>query len=68
MQTQSIEIGDKVRHRTRLLNGNVPMAVSKIESNQALCDHFEPDENGDTIHKQSWFPFDELEKINFGNS
>lgn len=68
MQTQLIAIGDKVRHRTRLLNGNVPMTVSKIENNQAFCDHFEPDETGDSIHKQTWFALDELEKINFGNS
>ncbi len=67
MQTNSITIGDKVRHKTKLLNGNVPMTVSDIKNDQALCDHFEPNDDGGTTHKQTWFPFEELDKVIYGS-
>lgn len=63
MNNEVITIGDKVRHKTKLLNGNAPMNLSKLKNNQALCDHFEPNEEGGTTHKQSWFPIEELDKI-----
>ena len=48
MDTSKITIGDNARHKTKFLNGNAPMKVSKIKDNQALCDHFEPNEEGGT--------------------
>lgn len=66
MDTQIITIGDNVRHKTKFLNGNAPMTVSKLADNQALCDHFEPNEEGGTTHKQSWFPVEELDKVIYG--
>lgn len=62
----SISIGDNVRHKTKLLNGNVPMKVSAITEHQVQCEHFEPSEDSGTIHLQSWFSVDEVEKVVYG--
>lgn len=68
MDTQKISVGDNVRHKTKLLNGNMPMNISELKNDQALCDHFEPNDEGGTTHKQSWFPVDELDKIIYGGT
>ena len=67
MNTQIIEIGDSVRHKTKLLNGNMPMNVCEIQNSQACCEHFEPNEEGGTTHKKAWFPFVELDKVIYGS-
>ncbi len=67
MDSQIIDTGDNVRHKTKCLNGNLPMNVSDVKNNQALCDHFEPNEEGGTTHKQSWLPLEQLDKVIYGN-
>lgn len=68
MNTQEILDGDYVRHKTKLLNGNMPMNISELKNDQALCNHFDPNDEGGTTHKQSWFPVEELDKIIYGGT
>ena len=64
MVTQIITIGDSVRHKTLLINGNVPMNVLDVKDNQAFCDYFDNDE--DQTNKQKWFDLVNLEKVIYG--
>lgn len=63
MHNYNINTGDKVRHKTKFLNGNVPMTVSKISDNHVLCEHFEYLKDDSSINKQTWFHIDEVHKI-----
>ena len=62
-----IFVGDSVRHKIKILNGNVPMIVAATENNQALCEHFYLNNEGESKHTETWFPFQELEKVHYGN-
>lgn len=68
MESKSIRVGDDVRHKIKILNRSVPMKVSDIQNDQALCEHFEPDEEGGATHHKTWYPIVELEKVIYGNS
>lgn len=68
MDTQIITIDDNVRHKIKLLNGNAPMNISELKDKRALCDHYEPNEEGGTTHKKSWFPVEELNKIDYSGT
>ena len=65
MEETEIAIGDDVVHAYKFLNGGVPMNVSKIQSDQALCEHFVSDQQGGTLHKSTWFPLTEIKKVNY---
>lgn len=67
MEKQIISIGDDVKHKTKSLNGNIPMTISDIQNNHALCEHFEPNDQGEMAHEKTWIPIDELEKVSYGN-
>ena len=60
-----IQVGDYVRHRTKLLNGGVPMPVVATDGQKAKCSFFEGSES---IHLEEWFDIDELTVVNFGNN
>ena len=68
MQKKTILIGDEVRHKTKIINGNVPMVVSDIKNDIALCEHFQPDSEGGNTHNKTWFPIIELDKVIYGTS
>jgi|GEM_PF-5332020 len=68
MEKLQIEIGDNVRHKTKFLNENRPMSVSDIQNNLVQYEHFETNEEGGTSHKQSWFSFEELDKVVYGRN
>lgn len=61
---RQIQEGDKVRHKTIIMNGGLAMNVLKIENGKALCEHFE---GPDGIHKQTWVDLSELEVIIYGD-
>lgn len=37
---EQIEVGDKVRHKTLIVNGGLGMNVSYVTEDKALCDYF----------------------------
>jgi len=59
----SFKQGDFVRHKTRILNGGIPMTVIEVGGQHAKCS-FICGSEGD--HKEEWFSFDELVVVKYG--
>lgn len=53
---EQIEVGDKVRHKTLIVNGGLGMNVSDVTEDKTLCEYF--DENA--VHKKQWFEMKDL--------
>ncbi|EKB48196.1 hypothetical protein [Cecembia lonarensis] len=56
----SIEFGDKVRHKTNNDYNVHPMDVMEVDENKVLCSYFDRIEK--TI-KEKWFNYSDLELI-----
>lgn len=55
---RTMDIGDKVRHKTNNKYNALQMEVKEIEDGKILCDYFD---NADKNTKEKWFDEDELE-------
>ena len=55
-----IREGDRVRHKTRVINGGLDMPVLEVEGDKALCSHFHPK---DATLKGDWFSLNQLELV-----
>lgn len=56
----TIDIGDKVRHKTVNKYNALQMKVQEIEDGKILCDYFD---YADKSEKEKWFDENELELI-----
>jgi len=56
----TIDTGDKVRHKSDNKYNALQMDVKDIEESKILCDYFD---NEDKTTKEKWFAKDELELV-----
>lgn len=56
----TIEIGDKVRHKTDNKYNALQMEVKEVEGEKVLCEYFD---FKDKTEKEKWFDENELELI-----
>lgn len=57
---RTIDIGDKVRHKTDNNYNALQMEAKEIENEKILCDYFD---NSDKCTKEKWFKINELELV-----
>jgi hypothetical protein len=56
----TIEFGDKVRHKSDNKYNALQMEVKEIETGKILCDYFD---NTEKVMKEKWFNENELELV-----
>lgn len=56
----TIDLGDKVRHKSDNSYNALQMEVREIEDDKILCDYFD---NTEKVMKEKWFNENELELV-----
>lgn len=56
----TIDLGDKVRHKSDNSYNALQMEVREIENDKILCDYFD---NTEKLMKEKWFNENELELV-----